>query len=113
MFPCAGDAGCLSSATVVPIRITMLSAIALVICRLLQLLTYELRTIDLGYVSFRQVSQQGDSLWIDEPYLLEIQPHGFARQQSSVAQAPKFLDPWADKVALQLKVRGLVRLIRN
>src|SRR6476620_8274478 len=84
-FRCSRDASCVSSATVVPICITMFSAIALVIGRLLQLLTYELRTIDLGDMSFRQVSQQDNPLGIHEPYLLKIQAHRFARHQSGIA----------------------------
>src|SRR5712691_5686946 len=93
--------------------IIMFSDNALVIRFLLQLLTDELGTIELGDLLLRQVSEQGDPLRIHKPDFLEVEAHRFASGQSRIAQAPQFLDPGAHKLALQLKTRRFARLTRH
>ena len=45
--------------------------------RLLQLLAYELRAIDLRHLPPREIAQQADSVRIDEPHFFEIEAYGF------------------------------------
>jgi hypothetical protein len=54
--------------------------------RLLQLLAYELRAIDLRHLSPREIAQQADSVRIDEPYFFEIETYGFLLREGFITE---------------------------
>ena len=86
----------------------MFSKVAVIIGRLPQLLTDELRAIGLENLPLLKAAQQFGSSQVHEPEFLEIEGYRLVVGESVIAQLSEFIDPGADELTFKLEADCIV-----